>query len=611
MNFGGFSSWADWAPLANHVWQSTVCVGFAWVLMLALRKNRAAVRYWIWFAASVKFLVPFAPLVALGGKFAWRTAPVMAQPQIAFLVDNFTQPFAAAPAAIPAVAAHISVSIPQILFFVWISGILAGVAFWLRCWRTMRAVRRSATPLALGLPIPAMSSASQIEPGVFGIFRPVLLLPEGIAERLTPAQLDPILSHEMCHVRRRDNLTAAIHMIVETVFWFYPLSWWLRARLVEERERACDEEVLRLGGEAEVYAEGILAVCKIYAEAPMECVSGISGSDLKRRIVRIAERHLGDRLTHGRKLLLAAAAIAAVACPLLLGVANAPVAQAQSSAADWEKVAGGKMTFDVASVKRNMSGFPDGDRPSMDTSMDDSEGYKPTGGLFSARNIPLALYIGFAYKLDVGSRPNWPKWVTTEAFDIQARGPANATRDQMRLMMQALLADRFKLAVHDETQQVPTLLLVLAKPGKTGPQLQPHSEQPPCVTYVRGMTSSEQMATVPGGYPALCGRMLGTIGHDGAQMGARGMTMADLANYISSNGTMSFNRPVIDKTGLSGMFDLKLEYTVDTGGAQETPADFQASFIEALRDELGLKLEDATGPVGAFVVDHIEEPSAN
>ena len=112
-----------------------------------------------------------------------------------------------------------------------------------------RAVRRAA-PLPLALPVPVKSSNTMIAPGVFGIFRPVLVMPEGIADRLPPAQLDAIIAHELCHVRHRDNLAAAIHMFVEAIFWFHPLVWWLGARIVEERERACVEEVLQLGDEA-------------------------------------------------------------------------------------------------------------------------------------------------------------------------------------------------------------------------------------------------------------------------------------------------------------------------------------------------------------------------
>ena len=72
-------------------------------------------------------------------------------------------------------------------------------------------------------------------------------------------------------------------MFVEAVFWFHPLMRWIGERMVEERERACDEEVLRLGNEPRVYAEGILNVCKLYVESPLVCVSGVTGANLKRK----------------------------------------------------------------------------------------------------------------------------------------------------------------------------------------------------------------------------------------------------------------------------------------------------------------------------------------
>ncbi len=115
----------------------------------------------------------------------------------------------------------------------------------------------------------------------------------GISERLTPPQLDAVLAHELCHIRRRDNLLAAIHMLVEALFWFHPLVWWLGKKLVDERERACDEEVLRLGGEPHIYAEAIVNICKLYMESPLVCMSGVTGSDLKKRVEAI----LVNRLT--------------------------------------------------------------------------------------------------------------------------------------------------------------------------------------------------------------------------------------------------------------------------------------------------------------------------
>ena len=97
-----------------------------------------------------------------------------------------------------------------------------------------------------------------------GIFRPTLLLPQGIESHLTPLQLEAVLQHEMAHIHRRDNLTGLIHRAVEVLFWFHPLVWWIGARLVEARERACDEAVLRSGIEPEAYGEGILKICELY-----------------------------------------------------------------------------------------------------------------------------------------------------------------------------------------------------------------------------------------------------------------------------------------------------------------------------------------------------------
>jgi bla regulator protein blaR1 len=110
-------------------------------------------------------------------------------------------------------------------------------SWWVR-WRRIRFAVRAGSPVPLGICIPARYSASILELGVFGVFRPVFLLPDGIGDHLAPAELQAILAHELCHVRRRDNLATVMHMVVEAMFWFHPLVWWLGARLMEERERA-------------------------------------------------------------------------------------------------------------------------------------------------------------------------------------------------------------------------------------------------------------------------------------------------------------------------------------------------------------------------------------
>src|SRR5256884_8691584 len=120
------------------------------------------------------------------------------------------------------------------------------------------------------------------------------------------SQLKAIITHELCHVRRRDNLAATLHMLVEAVFWFHPLVWWIGARLVDEREHACDEEVLKLGSDPQAYAEGILKVCEFYVESPLLCAAGATGSNLKKRIEAIMTHRTAHQLEGGKKLLLAA-----------------------------------------------------------------------------------------------------------------------------------------------------------------------------------------------------------------------------------------------------------------------------------------------------------------
>ena len=176
----------------------------------------------------------------------------------------------------------------------------------LRLWLRIQAAVRASTPLQIPAAVEIRSCPDLLEPGVVGLWQPIVLLPEGIVERLTPSQLEAVLAHELWHVRRRDNLFASMHMIVEAVFWFHPLVWWIGARLVEERERACDEGVLSLGSEPRTYADAILNVCKLYVESPLECVAGVTGANLKRRIEAIMTNCTGQGLNRARKLLLAA-----------------------------------------------------------------------------------------------------------------------------------------------------------------------------------------------------------------------------------------------------------------------------------------------------------------
>ena len=347
---GGEVTTSMTGEIINHLWQSTVFALLAGLLTLAFRKNRAQVRYWLWFAASVKLLLPFSLLLTLGA-YLGRSRPVtgsLAVPAISYTVAQVAEPFPVTSLPIP--SPHQNLDWIRIaLVSLWACGLAGMVLIRLRAWLRIRAVVRASSPLKIPFAVPVRSSPARLEPGVVGIFRPILLLPAGMVERFAPKQLASVLAHELCHVRRRDNLTAAVHMIVEAVFWFHPLVWWISARLMEERECACDEAVLELGSEPQVYAESILKTCEFCVESPLSCVSGVTGADLKKRIVRIMTEGLAHKLTFGRKLLLASFALGAVLGPLVLGLKVAPQVWAQNSQPGGEH----RPAFEVASIKPN------------------------------------------------------------------------------------------------------------------------------------------------------------------------------------------------------------------------------------------------------------------
>jgi TonB family protein len=132
--------------------------------------------------------------------------------------------------------------------------------------------------------------------------------------------MQAILAHELCHLRRKDNLTAAFHMLVEALFWFYPLVWWLGARLIAERERSCDEAVLEAGNEPKTYVEGVLKVCKFYLNSSLACAAGVSGGDLNKRMETIMDNRRSIRLTKIKKAILGISASLAIMLPLVTGL---------------------------------------------------------------------------------------------------------------------------------------------------------------------------------------------------------------------------------------------------------------------------------------------------
>ena len=328
--------------LIDHLWQSTVFLLAAALLTLLFRRNRADIRFHIWLAASVKFLVPFPLLVLLGEQLRWHaasTSPVM--PKLSLLVGQLVRPaewgFPTTPPASTPMHAHWSAW--ALAATIWVLGIVVLAWARLRQLRRLSEALAASAPLQIQAPIPVRETSTTLEPGIVGIFPSILLLPAGIAAQLAPEQLQTIIAHELCHWRRKDNLTAAVHMLVETLFWFHPLVWWVGGKMLLERERACDEEVIETGSDRQTYAEGILKVCRSYVEAPLPCVAGVSGGSLRKRIEDIMTNQVVAKLHVAKRGVLMGAALAAILGPVAVGFAG--VSGAVTQAAESTAVAPG------------------------------------------------------------------------------------------------------------------------------------------------------------------------------------------------------------------------------------------------------------------------------
>jgi len=592
--------------IINHLWQSSCFALLAGVLALLLRRNPAKVRYGVWLAASVKFLVPLVLLVNLGSLVPWSAQPAAPTPAPSFpsTLTQIATPFSSAPYS--SVPADKSVDWVHVtLGTVWALGFVAIMLARYRAWLRIRAALRAGMPVELPIPIPALIAPGAAEPGVVGLLRPVLILPVGLLERLDTRQLGSILAHEMCHVCRRDNLVAAVHMVIEAIFWFHPLVWWIGAHLMEERELACDEMVLRMGCEPADYLEGILKVCQFYTESPLACISGVTGANVKKRLGAILAGGVARELSFGRKVVLAVAALAMLVAPVLIGVLNAPSLRAQAQA---------RHAFEVASVKpidRSVILFDrdrhqvQGDRFLDRTDLMQFIARAYLGGTF------CIIKTAFHEECPLISAA-LPSWAKTDRFEIQGKIPAEFARNytvrqgsntpEVNLMLQVLLEDRFHLKVHWEMREIPVYTLTLGKNPLKLTQTPPRGEfrkQPDGSLFeVHGMDS------------VLC-----SSGNDGVRrctMKFRGSSLQDAANSISQY----LDRPVVDRTGLKGDYDFEIESERDADLPAFDPANllattFSASMFSSGLSTVGLRLERTKAPTQILVIDHVERPSEN
>jgi uncharacterized protein (TIGR03435 family) len=249
-------------------------------------------------------------------------------------------------------------------------------------------------------------------------------------------------------------------------------------------------------------------------------------------------------------------------------------------------------TFETASVK-----LSNGEGPA-------SLGFL-SGGLLRATNITARELIRTAYRLQGFQIVGGPSWITSDKFDLMAKAAGNPVPSPgdppgppqaMFLMLRSLLAERFKVTVHRETRDLPVYAIVMARmDARRGPQLRPAAFD----------CSSIDVRNAPPPPDVFCGIRSGADSLTG-----KGATMGQLALNLSPR----VDRIVLDRTGLTGTFDLDLAWTpvasADAASNGTSPlADMGASLFTAMQEQLGLRLESTKGPVDVLVIDHVERPT--
>jgi bla regulator protein BlaR1 len=463
-----------------------------------------------------------------------------------------------------------------------------------------------------------LASVTCVVPVTVGFFRPRIILPE-CSSQWAEARLEAVLAHEREHARRRDPLVQWVALLNRALFWFHPLAWWLERRLSGLAEEACDAAVLAQGHDPHDYSETLLDLSRSVelAGKRLNVVStsgamAMPGTFLPQRIRRMLSGVPAPRISRPR--LACAAAVCATAAALLTA---GTLVRAQSKSQPGP-------TFEVATVKPiTPNAGPGGGRGKGGGGRG---GGAPPGlshGRFSFSSSLAGLILkaygvngcGLLGENDCPMLTGGPIWLRKDYFDIQAKMPDNSPdynlmqffdgeAPQLQLMLQALLAERFNLKLHRETKELPVYVLTI---GKRGAKLNDAAEakliQLPDGSTVRDRSMLWTAARQPNG----------EVEAGILRMIMRDRSMQEFADALSN----VMDRPVLNRTGLQGEFDISIDYerepdTSDSAdNASRIARDFGPSFVAALQEQLGLKLEATKAPVEVLVIDHAEQPSPN
>jgi bla regulator protein BlaR1 len=588
------------ALLIEYVLRTSLIASVTALVLYSMRIKTASARHAAWSSVVVVMLL-LPAWIAYGPK-----APLPILPREAGQRAVTTLPVVDFPVSAP-VQAHTAPVAPRPFIWSW-PAFLAGVYLLGACVLLTR--------LAIGtIRTSRLTSASCVVPVTVGFFRPKILLP-GCSCQWPQARLDAVLAHEREHARRRDPLVQWIALLNRACFWFHPLAWWLEWQLSGLAEEACDAAVLAQGHDPHDYSETLLDLSHSVELAGKRLnVIGLSGGMpmpgtlLPQRIRRMLSGVPAPPISRPRMACTIAVCIAAAA---LLAAGTLVRAQSKDES---------NPTFEVAAVKPSNANSG----PGAGKSKGGGRGGSPFGLEHKRFNFSssLAGLIVKAYGVngcgpfggkDCPTLSGGPVWLRKDNFDIQAKMPDDSPdytfmqfldgqAPQLQLMLQALLAERFNLKVHRETKLLPVYVMTI---GKRGAKLKEAAGE--MVHLPDGSTVRDRsMLWTPARQPN------GEIDERTLRMTMRDRSMQELADTLSN----AMDRPVLNRTGLRGEFDITIDYEreADTSGpvddASHLARDFGPSFVAALQEQLGLKLESTKAPVEVLVIDHAEQPSPN
>jgi uncharacterized protein (TIGR03435 family) len=365
---------------------------------------------------------------------------------------------------------------------------------------------------------------------------------------------------------------------VVAVFFYHPAVWWVSGHMRAERELCCDDIAVSITGDAVIYARALAEFDSARFTQPT--VMAANGGSLAHRIARL----LGQPSTYRRS-----SSGPGTAPALVLLAIGAWAVLAQPAV---------RPQFEVASVK-----------PSFSQSI---QHVRPLPGRLTA-DASLQVLMQYAYGVEPFQIVGGPEWPMDGRYEIDAKAGGNASRARMFVMLQSLLEDRFQLKTHREIRELPVYALVAAKGGlKLPPPVEGSCVDAPADAPPEW--AGGRMA-VPGEIQhaaGLCGSASVHLEPTGARMQGGKIATPELVRMLS----LALGRSVIDKTGFTGLFDLKLDFVADetTPTMPPPPPGSEMpglSLSQALRQQLGLQLESTKGPVEVIVVDHAERPSGN